>query len=57
VTKHLRHEPGDVTGAMAGKLKELLALDTPSYIVNGLHPERVAALMEGKKAVCTAVRK
>lgn len=57
VSRHLRHEPGDVTGAMAGKIKELLSMDTPSYIVNGLHPERVAALMEGKRAACTAVRK
>ncbi len=57
VSKHLRHEPGDVTGAMAGKLKELLALDTVSYIVNGAHPERLEALMAGRPAVCTEVRK
>lgn len=57
VSKHLRHEPGDVTGSMAGKIRELLSLNTPSYIANGLHPDRVAALLEGRKAVCTAVRK
>ncbi len=57
VSKHLKAAPGDVTGAMAGKLKELLALDTASYIVNGTHPERLEALMAGRPAVCTEVRK
>jgi isopentenyl phosphate kinase len=42
---------------MAGKLKELLGLATPSYIVNGLKPERVEALMLGKETVCTRVSK
>jgi isopentenyl phosphate kinase len=57
VSKHLKAAPGDVTGAMAGKLKELLALDTVSYIVNGAHPERLEALMAGRHAICTEVRK
>ena len=58
ISKHLKKaEAGDVTGTMAGKLKELLSLDTPSYIVNAGHPERIDALMNGKKAVCTEVRK
>lgn len=57
VSRHLRHQAGDVTGAMAGKLKELLALDTPSYIINGARPERMEALMAGKPAICTEVRK
>ena len=57
VSRHLKHAPGDVTGAMAGKLKELLALDTVSYIVNGAHPERLEALMSGRPAICTEVRK
>lgn len=58
ISRHLK-EPAeaDVTGAMAGKIKELLELDTPSYIVNGLRPDRVEALMLGKKAVCTEISK
>jgi len=58
ISKHLKQSSGDVTGAMAGKLKELLALDTPAYIVNAANPERIEALMAGKKGVvCTEVRK
>jgi isopentenyl phosphate kinase len=57
ISKHLKSVPGDVTGAMAGKLKELLALDTVSYIVNCTHPERLEALMAGRPALCTEVRK
>lgn len=58
VKKHLKKAEGDVTGAMEGKLRELLALDTVSYIVNAAYPERMEALMLGKKgAVCTEVRK
>ena len=56
IAKHLKDSnKKDVTGAMAGKLKELIELETPSYIVNGLKPERVEALMLGKDAVCTRV--
>ncbi len=57
VKKHLKKNDKDVTGAMEGKLKELLALDTVSYIVNAAHPERLEALMLGRKAICTEVRK
>ena len=57
ISKHLKRAENDVTGAMAGKLKELLAIGTVSYIVNAAHPERVEALMQGKKAICTEVRK
>ncbi len=57
VSRHFKSAEGDVTGAMAGKIKELLELDTPSYVVNGLKPERVEALMLGKRAVCTEIRK
>jgi len=60
VARHLKpsdQNKKDVTGAMAGKLKELLELNTPSYIVNGLKPERVEALMLGKETVCTRVSK
>lgn len=57
VSKHLRESEGDVTGAMAGKLRELLAFKTPSYIVNAAHPDRIEALMAGRKAICTEVRR
>lgn len=57
IAKHLKKKEGDVTGAMEGKLKELLGLETVSYIVNAGHPERIEALMLGKKAICTEVRK
>jgi len=58
MSRHLKASEGkDVTGAMAGKLLELLALDTPSYVVNGLKPERIEALMLGKKEICTEIRK
>jgi len=58
ISRHLKAPNSkDVTGAMAGKIKELLELDTPSYVVNGLKPERVEALMLGKKEICTEIRK
>ncbi|MFA5077439.1 MAG: isopentenyl phosphate kinase [Candidatus Micrarchaeia archaeon] len=57
VAKHLKKTENDVTGGMEGKLRELLSLRAPSYIVNAAYPERVEALMLGKKAVCTEVRK
>jgi isopentenyl phosphate kinase len=55
VSKHLRSTPNDVTGGMAGKIKELLALDTTSYIVNASHQDRIEALFAGKKTVCTQI--
>ncbi|MBI5227499.1 isopentenyl phosphate kinase family protein [Candidatus Micrarchaeota archaeon] len=57
IKKHLLKTENDVTGGMEGKLRELLALKTPSYIVNAANGERVIALMMGKKAICTEVRK
>ncbi len=59
VSKDITDKSGgkDVTGAMAGKIKELLTMDTPSYIVNASYPERIEALLEGKKTTCTMVRK
>ncbi len=57
IKKHLMKTENDVTGAMEGKLKELLSLKTPSYIVNAKNNERIIALMMGKNALCTEVRK
>ncbi|MBU0532093.1 isopentenyl phosphate kinase family protein [Candidatus Micrarchaeota archaeon] len=55
VSKHLKESPNDVTGAMKGKIKELLDLNKTSYIVN-TDPERVKALLMGKKTTCTKIK-
>lgn len=46
----------DVTGGMEGKIRELLGIGKPCYIVNALHPERVEALLMGGKAPSTLVK-
>ena len=45
----------DVTGGMAGKIKELLAGRVSAYVTNARHPERLEALLMGKKTVCTQI--
>jgi isopentenyl phosphate kinase len=45
----------DVTGGMAGKIKEVMRTGKPSYIVNAKKPARVLALLLGKKATCTKI--
>ena len=45
----------DVTGGMKGKIKELLGLGVPTYIVNAEYPERVEALLKGDSAPSTLV--
>jgi len=57
ISKHLKQSKGDVTGAMEGKIKELLSFNTTAYIINAAHPERLDALMSGKPALCTEVKK
>jgi isopentenyl phosphate kinase len=58
ISKHFKKpKTKDVTGAMAGKIKELLGLETPSYIVNGLKTERLERLMLGEKVECTEIQK
>lgn len=57
VKKHLSGSGApDVTGGMAGKIAELLRLNAPCFIVSAHKPERVQALLLGKKAVCTEIR-
>ena len=46
----------DVTGGMKGKIKELLGLGVPAYIVNAMHPERVESLLRGRSAPSTLVK-
>ncbi|MFA5187216.1 MAG: isopentenyl phosphate kinase [Patescibacteria group bacterium] len=55
VSPHLKRTQNDVTGGMKGKIEELLSLDTPAYIVNANHPERIEAIFSGKSAVCTKI--
>ncbi len=56
-SKHLKETSNDVTGAMKGKIGELLDSGQTSYIVNASHPERIVALIRGEQAVCTKVGK
>lgn len=57
IKKHLGSSGSpDVTGGMAGKIAELLKVKKPAYVVNARKPERVVALLLGKKAVCTRIR-
>ncbi|MFP3949951.1 MAG: isopentenyl phosphate kinase [Candidatus Micrarchaeia archaeon] len=49
-------EYADVTGGMKGKIKELLGLGVPSYIVNARYPERIEALLRGKSTPSTLVK-
>ena len=55
ISVHLKEKENDVTGAMKGKVQELLELNTIAYIVNAGKPERIIALFEGKEALSTKV--
>jgi isopentenyl phosphate kinase len=55
ISKHLKETPNDVTGAMKGKVRELLEIGVPSYIVNADSPERVIKILMGEKAACTKI--
>jgi len=57
ISKHLKETTGDVTGAMKGKIQELLEIGTTSYIVNAGKPNRVIEILAGKETTCTEVRK
>jgi len=46
----------DVTGGMAGKIAELLKVKAPCFVVSAHKPERIQALLLGKKAVCTEIK-
>ena len=45
----------DVTGGMEGKIRELMKVRAPAYIVNARKPARVLALLLGKNAVSTRI--
>ncbi|MFH2106909.1 MAG: isopentenyl phosphate kinase [Candidatus Micrarchaeota archaeon] len=46
----------DVTGGMEGKINEMIKLKKPIYIVNANYPERLEAVLRGKKTTCTEIR-
>jgi isopentenyl phosphate kinase len=57
IRRHLRKSGApDVTGGMAGKINELLKVGKPAYVVNAKKPERILALLMGKKALSTEIR-
>ncbi|MEM0438260.1 MAG: isopentenyl phosphate kinase [Candidatus Micrarchaeia archaeon] len=43
----------DVTGGMAGKIKNLMTLPVDTYIVNGRKPERIRSILEGRADIYT----
>ena len=45
----------DVTGGMAGKIREIMKCKTAAYVVNAKKPARVTALLLGKKAISTRI--
>jgi isopentenyl phosphate kinase len=56
VARHIKGSGApDVTGGMAGKLREIMQCRAPSFIVNAKKPERVRALLLGRKAISTRV--
>ncbi|MCX8175053.1 MAG: isopentenyl phosphate kinase [Candidatus Micrarchaeota archaeon] len=57
ISRHLSGSSSpDVTGGMAGKIKEMLSIRKPVFIANASKPSRITALLLGKKAVCTKIR-
>jgi isopentenyl phosphate kinase len=56
ISKNFKETPNDVTGAMKGKVQELLQIGVPSYIVNADSPERVVKILMGEDALCTKIR-
>jgi isopentenyl phosphate kinase len=56
VARHIKGSGApDVTGGMAGKLREIMQCRTQTFIVNARKPERVCALLLGRKTVSTRV--
>lgn len=57
IKKHLNNMAiPDVTGGMMGKINEIIKIKKPVYIVNALKPERIEALLSGRKTICTEIR-
>lgn len=57
ISKHLGGaESKDVTGGMAGKVKELMGLKADVYVVNGTRPDRIYKLLIGEKVISTYLK-
>ena len=57
VARHLKGSgAADVTGGMAGKIKEMMGSEKLSYVVNAARPKRIEALLLGKKALSTKIK-
>lgn len=56
VEKHIKQSTApDVTGGMAGKVRELMNVKKPVFIVNALKPKRIEEILQGKKTICTEI--
>ncbi|MBN2122467.1 isopentenyl phosphate kinase family protein [Candidatus Micrarchaeota archaeon] len=56
ISSHFKKpEYADVTGGMEGKIREIMEIGKPAYVVNALFPERIAALLQGEDAACTRI--
>jgi isopentenyl phosphate kinase len=56
IQKHLASSSSpDVTGGMAGKVKEIMSVKKPSFIVNASYPDRIVAIFGNKKTKCTEI--
>jgi isopentenyl phosphate kinase len=56
ISRHFKKPAyADVTGGMEGKIREIMEIGRPAYIVNALFPGRVEALLAGKGARCTRI--
>ncbi len=56
IEKHLAASSSpDVTGGMAGKIREIMSVKKPAYIVNAAKPERIILIFENKKTTCTEI--
>ncbi|MDD5022635.1 MAG: isopentenyl phosphate kinase [Candidatus ainarchaeum sp.] len=56
IEKHLKSSSApDVTGGMAGKVKEIISSKKSAYIVNALKPKRIEDLLKGRTTICTEI--
>jgi isopentenyl phosphate kinase len=54
IKKHLRQSSSpDVTGGMLGKVSELKDAGGKYFIVNAKYPQRILAIFDNKKTICT----
>ncbi len=56
ISGHIKETKNDVTGAMKGKINELLEGGVTSYIINAASPERLVDLLHGKEVTGTMVK-